>query len=78
MADKEVTIVIEQFDNGFAFRWKDNNGEVDDANIVALKDNIDKALGSEIMSDITSLMDTTLSNKVKMEIKYYSIEEDGK
>ena len=78
MADKEVTIVIEQFDNGFAFRWKDNNGEVDDANIVALKDNIDKALGSEIMSDITSLMDTTLSNKVKMEIKYYSIEEDVK
>ena len=78
MADKEVTIVIEQFDNGFAFRWKDNNGEVDDANIVALKDNIDKALGSEIMSDITSLIDTTLSNKVKMEIKYYSIEEDGK
>ena len=78
MADKEVTIVIEQFDNGFAFRWKDNNGEVDDANIVALKDNIDKALGSEIMSDITSLMDTTLSNKVKMEIKYYSIEEDKK
>lgn len=78
MADKEVTIVIEQFDNGFAFRWKDNNGEVDDANIVALKDNIDKALGSEIMSDITSLMDTTLSNKVKMEIKYYSIEEDEK
>ena len=78
MADKEVTIVIEQFDNGFAFRWKDNNGEVDDANIVALKDNIDKALGSEIMSDITSLMETTLSNKVRMEIKYYSIEEDGK
>lgn len=78
MADKEVTIVIEQFDNGFAFRWKDNNGEVDDANIVALKDNIDKALGSEIMSDITSLMDTTLCNRVKMEIKYYSIEEDEK
>ena len=78
MADKEVTIVIEQFDNGFAFRWKDNNGEVDDANIVALKDNIDKALGSEIMSDITSLIDTTLCNKVKMEIKYYSIEEDEK
>ena len=78
MADKEVTIVIEQFDNGFAFRWKDNNGEVDDANIVALKDNIDKALGSEIMSDITSLIDTTLCNRVKMEIKYYSIEEDGK
>jgi hypothetical protein len=78
MADKEVTIVIEQFDNGFAFRWKDNNGEVDDANIVALKDNIDKALGSEIMSDITSLMDTTISNKVRMEIKYYSIEEDEK
>ena len=78
MADKEVTIVIEQFDNGFAFRWKDNNGEVDDANIVAFKDNIDKALGSEIMSDITSLIDTTLNNKVKMEIKYYSIEEDEK
>jgi hypothetical protein len=78
MADKEVTITIEQFDNGFAFRWKDNNGEVDDANIVALKDNIDKALGSEIMSDITSLMDTTISNKVRMEIKYYSIEEDEK
>ena len=78
MADKEVTIVIEQFDNGFAFRWKDNNGEVDDANIVALKDNIDKALGSEIMSDITSLMDTNICNKVKMDIKYYSIEEDEK
>ena len=76
MATKEVTIIIEQFDNGITFRWAEKDAEIDVVNKLIMEDNINEEVGKEIFSDIKDLMDRVSCNKVRLEIKYEPIRDN--
>ena len=64
-----VTIDVEQFDNGISLKWEDTEGHDNEA-IVALDADKESAIGKMIWDDIKHAMDSALTNKVRMEIKY--------
>ena len=68
--ERRAKIKIEQFDNGFSLHWEDLSGEADDSKRVVYKKDVKAVIGEEIMSDIKSIMDASLSDIVEMEIKY--------
>ena len=73
-----VTIDIEQFDNGITLKWKDSENHDPEA-LVALDRDKENAIGKMIWDDIKKAMDSAITNKVRMEIKYlvYFDEDKG-
>ena len=72
-----VTIDIEQFDNGISIKWKDSENHDPEA-LVALDKDKENAIGNMIWYDIKRAMDSALTNKVRMEIKYLVFFDEDK
>lgn len=70
----KVIIEIEQFDNGIALKWKDEDDN--ELKSVALERDKEQAIGKAIWEDIKSVMDSELSNKVELKIEYEACEEN--
>ena len=71
-----VTIDIEQFDNGISIKWEDSEGHMD--GLVALDADKESAIGNKIWYDIKKAMDSALTNKVRMEIEYLVFFDEDK
>ena len=71
-----VTIDIEQFDNGISIKWEDSEGHMD--GLVALDKDKENAIGNMIWYDIKRAMGSALTNKVRMEINYLVFFDEDK
>lgn len=69
----EVTMTVEQFDNGISIKWRDENGKYDPQNIIAVDDNKQEEIGKCIWEDIKILMDANLTNSVELQIRYKAL-----
>lgn len=70
-----VTIDVEQFDNGITLKWKNADGNADSEALVALDREKETAIGKMIWSDIENAMNLAMTNKARMEITYLLEEE---
>lgn len=70
----KVIIEIEQFDNGIALKWKDEDDN--ELKSVALERDKEQAIGKMIWEDIKSEMDYNTCNKVELKIEYEACEEN--
>lgn len=72
-----VTIDIEQFDNGITLKWDDTEGHDPEA-LVALDKDKENAIGKMIWDDIKHAMDAALTNTVRMKIEYLVFFDEDK
>lgn len=66
----QVTINIEQYDNGIALKWRDDEGRTDSEAIIAYDRDKESVIGKMIWNDIKEAMDAALTNTVRMKIDY--------
>lgn len=66
----KTEVIVEQFENGISFQWKDAQGEFSETKKIAYEGDKVNMLGEEIMSDIDHVLDTTLKDKVRLVIAY--------
>ena len=80
-----VELTIEQFDNGYCYKWSDLDGELTDSRCVKECDDIcdsakmqkclEELVAAEIASDVTDVMNKCAVNKVRLSIHYEPIDE---
>lgn len=69
----KTEIIIEQFDNGITITNKNEDGSM--SKTVSLDHSKESEIGKEIWSDIKYIMDKSMCEKVKMEIKYAVVDD---
>lgn len=70
MKEKQVSLIVEVFDNGITTKWRDLSGDVEPSSSVAVEGGESQAIGDEIWSDIKAFMSNNDAKKVKAVITY--------
>ena len=72
---RNIAITIERYENGITWVWEDVNIEQEDK-YVFKDEEILTEIGKEIWGDIESVMNGSATNKVIMDVTYWSGDED--
>lgn len=66
----KAEIIVEQFEQGITIRWNDVDGNVDPSKALAAKGSEELILGKEIWSDISEILDNSLTDRIRIKLEY--------